>query len=138
MKSIRPEFNEKEYACLKQEADELGVSLKQLVRNRALKIVTEDERHHHQGLCELHGTNPAGNGNPSGRRNLYYHQTFRWCSFYKLLQLYLNGQDHLCRINPAGCNDRNAAHQQNAQRRGTYPRRREHLKSKKRVTTLTK
>ena len=42
MKSIRPEFNEKEYASLKQEADELGVSLKQLVRNRALKIVTED------------------------------------------------------------------------------------------------
>lgn len=42
MKSIRPEFNEKEYASLKQEADELGVSLKQLVRDRALRIVTED------------------------------------------------------------------------------------------------
>lgn len=42
MKSIRPEFNEQEYMVLKQEADELGVSLKQLVRNRALKIVTED------------------------------------------------------------------------------------------------
>ena len=42
MKNIRPEFNEQEYIALKQEADELGISLKQLVRNRTLKILTED------------------------------------------------------------------------------------------------
>ena len=42
MKSIRPEFDEQEYMMLKQEADALGVSLKQLVRNRALRIATED------------------------------------------------------------------------------------------------
>jgi hypothetical protein len=42
MKSIRPEFNEQEYEMLTQEADELGISLKQLVRDQALKIVTGD------------------------------------------------------------------------------------------------
>lgn len=42
MKNIRPEFTEEEYALLKQKADTLGVSLKQLVRDKALGIVTED------------------------------------------------------------------------------------------------
>ena len=42
LKSIRPEFNEQEYEMLTQEADELGISLKQLVRDQALKIVTGD------------------------------------------------------------------------------------------------
>ena len=42
MKNIRPEFTEEEHAMLKQEADQLGISLKQMVRDRALKIATED------------------------------------------------------------------------------------------------
>lgn len=42
MKDIRPQFTEKEYALLRTEADRLGVSLKQLVRDRALGIETED------------------------------------------------------------------------------------------------
>lgn len=42
MKNIRPEFTEEEHAKLKKESDALGVSLKQLVHDRALGIVTED------------------------------------------------------------------------------------------------
>lgn len=42
MKNVRPEFTEEEYTKIKQEADALGVSLKQFVRDRALGIVTED------------------------------------------------------------------------------------------------
>lgn len=42
MKTIRPEFSEDEYAQMKNEADQLGVSVKQLVRDRALGIITED------------------------------------------------------------------------------------------------
>ena len=42
MKTVRPEFEDKEYVQLKNEADRLGVSVKQLVRDRALGVVTED------------------------------------------------------------------------------------------------
>lgn len=42
MKDIRPQFTEEEYSQLRTEADRLCVSLKQLVRDRALGIVTED------------------------------------------------------------------------------------------------
>jgi hypothetical protein len=42
MKDIRPQFTEEEYSQLLLEADRLEVSLKQLVRDRALGIVTED------------------------------------------------------------------------------------------------
>lgn len=42
MKTIRPEFTEEEYRKLQQEADSLGVSLKHLVRDKALGIATED------------------------------------------------------------------------------------------------
>ena len=42
MKDIRPQFTEEEYSRLRTEADRLCVSLKQLVRDRALGIVTED------------------------------------------------------------------------------------------------
>ena len=42
MKDIRPQFDEEEYRQLRTEADRLGVSLKQLVRDRALGIVTEE------------------------------------------------------------------------------------------------
>ena len=42
MKTVRPEFEDKEYVQLKNEADRLGVSVKQLVRDRALGIITED------------------------------------------------------------------------------------------------
>lgn len=42
MKDVRPQFTEEEYRQLRLEADRLGVSLKQLVRDRALGIVTED------------------------------------------------------------------------------------------------
>lgn len=42
MKSIRPEFAETEYDSLKQEAGRLGITIKQLVRDRALGIVSED------------------------------------------------------------------------------------------------
>ena len=42
MKDIRPQFTEEEYNQLCSEADQLGVSLKQLVRDRALGITTED------------------------------------------------------------------------------------------------
>lgn len=42
MKDIRPQFDEEEYSQLRTEADRLGVSLKQLVRDRALGIVTEE------------------------------------------------------------------------------------------------
>lgn len=43
MKDIRPQFTEEEYAQLRTEADRLGISLKQLVRDRALGIETEDQ-----------------------------------------------------------------------------------------------
>ena len=42
MKSVRPEFTEEEYAVLKQDADRLGVTVKQLARDKVLGIVTED------------------------------------------------------------------------------------------------
>ena len=42
MKDVRPQFDEEEYNQLRMEADRLGVSLKQLVRDRALGIVIED------------------------------------------------------------------------------------------------
>ena len=43
MKDIRPQFTEEEYTQLRAEADRLGISLKQLVRDRALGIETEDQ-----------------------------------------------------------------------------------------------
>ena len=42
MKDVRPQFTEEEYFALRAEADRLGVSLKRLVRDRALGIATED------------------------------------------------------------------------------------------------
>lgn len=42
MKDVRPQFTEEEYLALRAEADRLGVSLKRLVRDRAMGIVTED------------------------------------------------------------------------------------------------
>lgn len=36
MKDVRPRFTDEEHTKLKAEADRLGISLKQLVRNRAL------------------------------------------------------------------------------------------------------
>lgn len=42
MKDIRPQFTEEEYHTLRSEADRLGISLKQLVHNRALGIASEN------------------------------------------------------------------------------------------------
>ena len=42
MKDVRPQFTDDEYARLREEADRMGVSLKQLVHDRALGIATED------------------------------------------------------------------------------------------------
>ena len=42
MKDIRPQFTEEEYNCLRAEADRLGVSLKQLVHDRAIGIDSEN------------------------------------------------------------------------------------------------
>ena len=42
MKDVRPQFTEEEYFALRAEADLLGISLKRLVRDRALGIATED------------------------------------------------------------------------------------------------
>lgn len=42
MKDIRPQFTEEEYHALRSEADRLGISLKQLVHNRASGIVSEN------------------------------------------------------------------------------------------------
>ena len=44
MKSIRPEFTEEEYHQLRKEADRLGISLKQLIHDRAVQVVPGEYR----------------------------------------------------------------------------------------------
>ena len=43
MKEIRSHFNELEYTLLKDSADQYGVSIKQLIRDRALGISQEEK-----------------------------------------------------------------------------------------------
>ena len=61
MKTVRPEFEDKEYVQLKNEADRLGVSVKQLVRDRALGIITEDKWRSGTDLCPF----PCKRGRPA-------------------------------------------------------------------------